>query len=203
MTEEVVRAAYGVRAAEYIEKFGSIDQMHEADRRLIARWAAGLSTGPVLDAGCGPGHWTAYLDGLGHRVVGLDLTAEFIDHARARFPNLTFRIGSLGSTDLADQSVGGVLAWYSLIHTPPDGLPALLREFRRILRPGGGLLLGFFDGIAGESFPHAVTTAYFWSVDALSTALERAGFSVDGSKHRREGGIRALAAISATVGASR
>ena len=55
-----VARAYGSAAAEYIERFGSADRAAPEERALIADWAHGLS-GPVLDAGCGPGHWSAFL----------------------------------------------------------------------------------------------------------------------------------------------
>ncbi|MEF3402982.1 hypothetical protein [Agromyces sp. CCNWLW203] len=55
-----VRAAYTERAEEYISVLGSVADTHELDRELITRWAEPLE-GLVLDAGCGPGHWTDHL----------------------------------------------------------------------------------------------------------------------------------------------
>jgi hypothetical protein len=47
---------------------------------------------------------------------------------------------------LADASVAGLLSFWSLVHTPDDELPAIFARFRRVLRPGGPLLLGFHAG---------------------------------------------------------
>jgi hypothetical protein len=63
-----------------------------------------------------------------------------------------------------DASLGGILAWFSLIHTDPDQIGAPLTEFARGTRPGGGLLIGIFEGAELAPFDHAVTTAYFWPV---------------------------------------
>lgn len=191
-----IRAAYGARSAEYTELLGSIEAMHELDRARIAGWA-GTVDGRILDAGCGPGHWAAFLRAGGHDVEGVDLVPEFIAGARRRFPEVPFRIGSLQRIDTAAGSLGGVLAWYSLIHTAPEELPAILREIRRALVPGGGLLAGFFRGTAGKPFAHAITAGYYWSVESMGELLDAAGFEVRDAETRQDPGTRPLASISA------
>lgn len=172
-----IRAAYDARAAEYLAVAGDLEQMDAADRSLIATWRDGTE-GPLLDAGCGPGHWTAFLVD-GHREArGIDLSVAFIDAARTRHPGIRFDRGTLQALPDADASLGGVLAWYSLIHTPPGELPGILAECARVLRPGGSILLGFFDGPAGEPFAHAVAPAWFWTADALGEMLTEAGFVI-------------------------
>lgn len=186
---ESVGAAYGARAAEYTELLGSVEALAAQDRDTISTWGAGID-GPVLDAGCGPGHWTEHLRALGIDITGLDLTPEFVDIARSRFPEARFRVGALESLPVADAALGGLLSWYSVIHTPPDGVPAILREFARVLRPGGSLLLGCFEGPRLEAFDHAVTTAYFWPVAEIRIELERAGFAVRSVRTRTDPGSR-------------
>ena len=63
------REAYGARAREYADFIGRLDLTD--DRAWIDRWAGSI-TGPVLDLGCGPGHWTAHLTASGHDVSGID-----------------------------------------------------------------------------------------------------------------------------------
>ncbi|MDT0158727.1 class I SAM-dependent methyltransferase [Microbacterium sp. ARD32] len=178
-----IGAAYDARAAEYIARIGEVDQLAEPDRDEISAWADAVQ-GRILDAGCGPGLWTRFLHDHGQDVLGIDLSDQFIAHARARAPHLEFLHGSFAELPLPDASLGGILAWYSLIHTPPEDLLAILDEFARVLAPGGSILIGFFDGTAREPFPHAVTTAYFWTPDAVRTLLEQAGFTVVSSERR-------------------
>lgn len=199
MADQDVRDAYSSRAVEYTQLLGSVDQMHESDHRLITGWAESLAPGRVLDAGCGPGHWTALLHRQGASIEGIDLVPEFIDHAQATYPDVPFRLGAIRNLDAEDDAFTGVLAWYSLIHTEPDVLPLLLGELRRVLAPGGGLLLGFFEGAAGEPFPHVVTDAFFWTIDAMTRMLVHSGFEVTATEGRQDPGRRPHAAITAVA----
>lgn len=189
-----VRDAYATRSAEYIGLLGSIDDAAEQDRQYVLAWAHGVD-GPIIDVGCGPGQWTNYLHENGLEVEGIDPVPEFIDHARQRYPEVTYRLGNAGRLDVHDASLGGVLAWYSLIHTAPDDLDSLLAEFARCLRPGGHLAIGFCAGPELVSFDHAVTTAYFWPVELLSARVRRAGFVVTQTRH--DPGSRPHEAITA------
>jgi SAM-dependent methyltransferase len=102
--------------------------------------------GPVADVGCGPGHVTAYLQESGVDVLGVDLSPAMIEVARRDHPGLPFAVGSITELGLADASVAGLVAWYSLIHIPDASIGAVFAQFRRVVRPGGLLLLGFHSG---------------------------------------------------------
>jgi len=69
-----------------------------------------------------------------------------IDVARRDHPGLRFEVGSMTDLPLADTSVAGLFAFWSLIHIPDDAIPAVFAHFRRVLRPGAPLLLGFHVG---------------------------------------------------------
>ena len=99
-------------------------------------------------------------------------------------------------------SAAGILSWYSLIHVRPDELPAALAELARVVRPGGGLLVGFFAGQRVEAFPHAVVTAYYWPIEEFSRLLEAAGFRVLATGSRADPGVRLQATIVAERAAS-
>ncbi|MFF2346885.1 class I SAM-dependent methyltransferase [Pseudarthrobacter sp. NPDC058119] len=198
MGNESIRAAYRARAAEYTRILGSVEDMHELDQQRIRRWAAGIH-GQMIDAGCGPGHWTNYLHQQGSRIEGIDLVPEFIESARARFPDVLFRVGSFRDMDFPDKTLQGVLAWYSLIHIHPAEVPMTLKELSRVLAPRGQLLLGFFDGPSGTRFQHAVTTAYYWSTKHMGQLLAEAGFDLLEVETRQDSGKRPHAAITATL----
>lgn len=102
--------------------------------------------GPVADVGCGPGHITAHLRGLGLDAFGVDLSPRMVEIARRDHPGARFEVGSMTDLPLADGSVGGVLAFYSVIHVPDAEVPAVFAHFRRVLRPGGVVMLGFHVG---------------------------------------------------------
>ena len=176
---DVVRGAYSAVAARYAELFDRRGLDHEdgEDVALVERHLVGLP-GPVLDLGCGPGQWTAHLHALGADVTGVDVVPEFIAHARAVHPGPGFVLGPMTALDVPAHSVAGVLSWYSTIHLPPAELAGVLAGFRRLLAPGGTLVLGFFgsdDGVV--PFDHAVTTAHRWPVDVLVQRLAAAGFT--------------------------
>jgi len=191
-----VREEYRRRAAEYAEALGSMEAVHPSDRALVEAWA-GTVAGPVIDAGCGPGHWSRFLQERGVEVSGVDMVPEFIDLASRRFPTVTFREGTLDALGVSDAALGGILSWYSVIHLPPADVGVALTEFARCLRPGGGLLLGFFDGARQEAFDHAVVTAYRWPIAELSGELQAAGFDIVETHTRTGPGARPHGAIVA------
>lgn len=196
ISEERVPVAYGALADQYISLFGSIDRVNPDDVAMLSRHLTSLR-GPVVDAGCGPGHVTAHLAALGVDVRGIDVCREFIAHARETYPQVGFEIGSLRSLPAPDESLAGILAWYSLIHIDPAEIPAVLEEFHRALMPGGVLVLGFFDGDKIEPFDHKVTTAYFWPVDGMAAVVAQRGFVVQETTTRSAPGARPHAAVVA------
>ncbi|AIT61938.1 class I SAM-dependent methyltransferase [Corynebacterium doosanense] len=189
MAYQHVRQSYEARASEYSELFGTIDATAADDRKAIAEWAASVD-GNALDAGCGPGHWTAFSHEHGTHIEGLDLSPSLVRLASERFPNLSFQVGNLTCLPHRDNSQGGILSWYSIIHTPPAEVPQILNEFARVLRPGGTLLIGFFNGARVEPFDHAVVTAWFWPVHEIERELQRAGFEIVKAHRRIDEGCR-------------
>jgi SAM-dependent methyltransferase len=189
-----VTEAYSRRAAEYTDLLGSMDAVHDSDRQLVDTWFSGVA-GRVVDAGCGPGQWTDHLSRLGVDVRGIDLVPAFVERARCAYPRVRFDLESIDDIDEPDGALGGLLAWYSTIHHSPARISAPLREFARVLSPGGRLLLGYFDGTAVEEFPHAVAPAYRWLAAALGDLLESAGFEIIETHRRTWQGHRPHGAI--------
>jgi hypothetical protein len=102
--------------------------------------------------------------------------------------------------DVADHSVAGILAWYSLIHLPPQDLDGVLAEFRRAMAPAGTLVVGVFDADEVAAFDHKVVTAYRWPPDEFSRRLARAGFAeVERLQRPSDGTHRPHAAIAAVA----
>ncbi|PWR10511.1 SAM-dependent methyltransferase [Micromonospora acroterricola] len=143
------RSSYDTVAASYADLVRGLlaDTPYErATLSLFADFVRAAGGGPVADVGCGTGRITAHLAGLGVDAFGIDLSPGMIEVARRDHPGLRFEVGSMTDLDLAEGSVAGLVAWYSLIHIPDHQVAPVLAHFRRVLRPGGPLLLSFHVG---------------------------------------------------------
>jgi SAM-dependent methyltransferase len=145
---DATRRSYDAVAGTYATLFGDELSGKPMDRALLAAFAETVS-GPVADLGCGPGHVTAHLRRLGCEAFGVDLSPEMVAVARRAYPAVSFSMGDMTQLDITSGSLGGIVAFYSIIHLPPDLLPVALAEFARVLAPGGQVLLAFQTG-AGE-----------------------------------------------------
>ncbi|WP_132878170.1 class I SAM-dependent methyltransferase [Tamaricihabitans halophyticus] len=143
------RMSYDIDASGYAEKVrGLLDRMPYL-RASLAAFAEAVHQaggGAVADIGCGPGYVTAHLNEVGVDAFGIDLAPEMIAIARRDHPQLRFEVGTMTALDLADDSIAGVVAFWSLIHVPDAAIPGVLDEFRRVLRAQGSLLVGFHVG---------------------------------------------------------
>jgi SAM-dependent methyltransferase len=139
------RTSYDATADDYTEWIRDELATKPLERALL-RGFAEIVRGPVADIGCGPGRVTAFLHDLGLSVFGIDLSPGMIAAARRTHPTLRFEVGSMTSLDLEDGSLGGIVAWYSIIHIPDQHLPGVLAGFHRVLAPGGHLQLAFQVG---------------------------------------------------------
>jgi predicted methyltransferase len=86
---------------------------------------------------------------------------------------------------VADAAVGGLLAWYSIMHVPDADVPTVLAQFHRVLRPGGVALLGFHvgdqhriktDGYGGHPMK---VHLHRRPMDRVAGWLRTAGFTID------------------------
>lgn len=178
-----IGATYDAIAKDYAAAFADELAAKPFDRALLDDFAAACA-GPVFDVGCGAaGHITRYLADRGAAVVGVDLSAASVEVARQRQPALRFEIADMRELPAADGVLGGLVAFYSVIHLPREQVPVALAEFRRVLRPGGVLLIAMHGG-AGEIssdnwFGHPVSVrASLWSLAELTAALSEAGFDI-------------------------
>lgn len=141
--------------------------IEEAARILRERFAAtGFldSISPdstLLDAGCGSGRYAMALARLtGARVIGVDLGATSLEHARriaadANIANIEFRAGNVLDLPFADGSIDCVFS-NGVLHHTGDTVRGL-REMHRVLRPGGRAFLYLYG--SGGVFWHARRTA--------------------------------------------
>ncbi len=143
------RISYDTVAVSYADQLRDAldaEPYLRASLAVFADQVGAAGGGPVADAGCGPGHVTGHLHKLGIDAFGIDLSPGMIDIARRDHPDLRFEVGSMTDLDLADASVAGLIAFWSLVHVPDHAVSTVFGHFRRVLRPGGPLLLGFHVG---------------------------------------------------------
>lgn len=118
--------------------FGAVADAYERARPEYpadaVRWLAGDQPADVLDVGAGTGKLTRGLVAIGHRVTAVEPLPEMLAHLRAAVPSAQALVGAAERLPLPDASADIVVSaqafhWF-------DG-PVALREFIRVLRPGG------------------------------------------------------------------
>jgi len=142
-----VRESYDSAAQAYAEHLATELAHKPLDRHLLNRFAEAMrGQGLVADLGCGPGHVARYLHEQGVDIVGIDLSPEMVRVATDLNPSLAFRVGDMRQLDMADASLAGVVAFYSIVHFSPSELGPVLQQIRRVLVPGGLALVSFHVG---------------------------------------------------------
>jgi SAM-dependent methyltransferase len=142
-----IRESYDRLAEEYARRIFDELQHKPLDRELLDRFARETNgRGDVCDMGCGPGHVARHLRDAGASVFGLDLSPRMLEQARKLNPDIPFREGNMMSLDIADGTLAGIAAFYAIVNIPRQSLALAFREFRRVLRPEGLLLLAFHMG---------------------------------------------------------
>ncbi|GGK71534.1 class I SAM-dependent methyltransferase [Ornithinimicrobium pekingense] len=147
MGEDQTRRAYDTVADDYARLLPDTRAETRLDLAMVEALVDHVrDAGEVLDAGCGAGRLTRYLADRGCTVRGVDLSPGMVAAGRRAHPDLDLQVASLLDLPFADGRFAGALLWYSTIHTPGPGLPPLLAEVVRVVRPGGVLLVGFQAG---------------------------------------------------------
>lgn len=95
-------AGYAAWSGRYDELPNPLIRLEEP---VVRRLLDDLPPGRALDAACGTGRHAEYLRGRGHRVVGVDASAEMLARARAKLPDVEFRLGALSALPLETASV--------------------------------------------------------------------------------------------------
>jgi len=170
-------AAFDHIGAQYDEAFPHKDGQLLTGEWLLDRLPSGSA---VLDLGCGTGLPTAaQLAGAGHRVTGVDYSAEMVRLARENVPRGVFRQGDLCD---ADGEYDAVLAFFVLLMFPLDEIPGALARMHRLVRPGGLFCLSMVEADLDDhplAFLGQEVRVSALLRDDLRDQVEAAGFAVE------------------------
>jgi ubiquinone/menaquinone biosynthesis C-methylase UbiE len=168
---------------DYYDRIFEAEQRHWWYRGMRSISAALLGErlqagGRVLDAGCGTGGFLRWVldEGPFSSAAGVDIGSAAIDLARRRVPEAELRVSALRELPFADGSFDLVVSGDVLQHVPEDEVARSLGEVRRVLAPGGALLLRT-NGARRLRRERADWRAY--DVATLASALRAAGLSCE------------------------
>jgi SAM-dependent methyltransferase len=179
------QASYDRVAVEYGERFK--DEMDDKpfDRDCLDRLAREVGDlGPICDLGCGPGQIARYLHRQGVKTLGVDLSVNMVAEAQRLNPEIHFHQGNMLSLPDPDNSWGGIAAFYCIIHIPREQIVEALLEMKRVLKPGGTLLLTFHIGTEikhlDEWWEKPVNLDFaFYLTSEMEAWLKEAGFEME------------------------
>ena len=185
-TQTELQSSYDRVAEDYARHFRDEMDKKPFDRKMLDWLAEKVNgLGVICDLGCGPGQIARYLHGRGVKACGVDLSAEMVKQAQRLNPDLHFQQGNmLAMTDIADNSYGGIAAFYSIIHIPRSSVVEALQELKRVLCPKGVLLLTFHIGQQiihrDEWWDKKVSLDFiFFEVEDMKGYLKTAGFELE------------------------
>lgn len=186
LMNEDLQSSYDRVAEDYAEDFRDEMAKKPFDRKMLDWLAEKVGAlGIICDMGCGPGQIARYLHDGGVKVCGVDLSSGMVEQARRLNPDIPFYQGDvLALADIADNSYGGVAAFYSIIHVPRPALNQALQELKRVLRSGGTLLLTFHIGREiihrDEWWGKEVSLDFiFFETEEMKDHLKMAGFELE------------------------
>jgi ubiquinone/menaquinone biosynthesis C-methylase UbiE len=203
-------------APEYTSAAGDYDRRwaryNAASLALLRPWVAGRALGHVLDVGCGTGNLLALLADAGARVeayAGLDLSPDMLRTAAEKLGRSTIpgalAAGSVEALPFADDAFDTAVS-ASTLHDWPDP-HAGLAEVRRVLRPGGTLLLLDWDRAplpmrALNAWMRITRVGYrrMYPRGEMAALLAEAGFRVEAQARGAAGGPWRLAAFRCVRG---
>ncbi len=142
------RNAYNLAAEKYHVLFADELDKKEFDREILDEFSSYFSKDSIVcDAGCGPsGHITGYIFNKGIDIIGIDISEKCVEIAQKINPLIKFERGDISRLGYDDNYFDGIISYYSIIYTPKKFIPSILNEFKRILKPGGYLLLVVKEG---------------------------------------------------------
>jgi ubiquinone/menaquinone biosynthesis C-methylase UbiE len=181
---DTVRDSYNSCASNYYDKLKCELDYKEIDRKLLFSFATTVIPGKIADIGCGPGHVTIFLNRCGaEAVMGVDISDSMVEVAKSKFPELEFIVGDMLCLPIDSETLAGIVAFYSIVHLSPETINVAFKEFYRVLKPGGSVMVSFHRGSHTKHFDSMFDcpvdlTFQFFETQQAKESLEAQGFVV-------------------------
>ena len=174
----MVKAGYNAIVAKYLASRSTDSEDIQLLDELVQRLPRGAT---VLDAGCGAGVPVTRTLSQFFAVTGVDFAEEQIRLARSLVPQAQFLCQDLTEFALPGESFDAVCSYYAIIHIPREEHEPLLRNFYRMLKPGGLALLCLGAEDLAVDLDDYMGVPMFWShytTEANLDLVRRCGFEL-------------------------
>ena len=180
--------SHTTRRADYDQIAHTYDSRYERNsyagvEKALQNFIGGRPGLEVLEVGCGTGHWLEFLQAPNVDLAGLDYSAGMLARAQRRLAGIALVQGTAGRLPWQAESFDRVFCINAFHHFTDK--PAFLAEARRILRPGGGLLIVGLDPHRGldrwfiyDYFPESfeIDKHRFPAASSVRAWMSEAGF---------------------------
>ena len=114
---------------------------HNYEVACVRSLLRGKEIGRSLEVGCGYGRLTPTFAEMSAEHIAVDINSNALANARRAYPDCNFRTASATELPFSDSDFDLVTTWTVLQHIPPDRIGVACDELRRVLAPGGTLLI--------------------------------------------------------------
>lgn len=182
-----IKDSYNKAGQSYFDMFHDDISQHKEDQVLLDNFLKELPLKPVIcDMECGPaaqyGGFIAYKCSEMH---ALDISDKNLELAAKKFPNLKYHCMDMCNTQFKNNTFDAVISFYAIFHIPKEQTKLVFKEFKRILKPGGKLLVvthkGGYENTITNLWGHENLSLFanFHNEKEIAAAASATGFKTD------------------------
>lgn len=154
---------------------------------VLKRLSDGIAdlNGPLIDTSCGSGHMLEMFNQQydnRRELIGIDLSPQMVGIARKKLGNKAHVLdGDMCElTGVDSDSAAGVISFFAIHHLDQTGVSKALRDWHRVLQPGGRLLIAAWEGAGRIDYgDFSDVVAFRYESDELVLWIESVGFTID------------------------